>query len=522
MPRHNEPPWDYDCPHRSRCPHLDGLSAQWVGSEYRHLREQHWQLWNQIDDLDQLLREAENRIKELETENDRLRAQFIALHRKQFKKERHVKKRQKRTDNDTADATPAHGHDPPPRKRGAPVGHPGWFRPPPDHIDEVVDVPAPSRCPHCASDRLTPMDDIAEHLQEDIVLRPQTVVTHFRHQQAFCPRCHRAVIQLAPNELPNAHIGPVAKSTATYLRYAMGLTYRKVRSFFRDLFGLDFVPASAMAFDRLAAKKAEPLYEDLRDKVKASPLIYVDETSWREDGHNAFLWFAGNPDLAFFHIDSHRSAAVAQTILGESFPGTLVSDAYAVYNAIQAKARQACLAHITRNAKDIHQELLLLKKRSRDAQAEGFLTRIASFFSHVCDKANQLPHKGLPKKDARTLQNHFLRELDRLCAKPLKHPKAETFRNRLLHIERDRLFTFLMHPGVHHTNNHAEQSIRLFVIFRKLSFGTRSQEGSKTHSILASLCATAKRQGHHPRDFLETLLISDIRAAHTLLYNDSS
>ena len=36
-----------------------------------------------------------------------------------------------------------------PKKRGAPVGHPGWFRPTPAQYDWAEDVPAPKRCPHC-------------------------------------------------------------------------------------------------------------------------------------------------------------------------------------------------------------------------------------------------------------------------------------------------------------------------------------------------------------------------------------
>jgi hypothetical protein len=36
-----------------------------------------------------------------------------------------------------------------PRKRGAPVGHPGWFRPTPTEYDALVEVAAPTDCPRC-------------------------------------------------------------------------------------------------------------------------------------------------------------------------------------------------------------------------------------------------------------------------------------------------------------------------------------------------------------------------------------
>jgi hypothetical protein len=85
----------------------------------------------------------------------------------------------------------------------------------------------------------------------------------------------------------------------------------RVAEVFKDLFGLECVPASALGFDRQAARKGMPLYEDLREKIKASEVIHADETSWRNDGIGHYAWYAGNNDLAFFHIDQHRSTEVA-------------------------------------------------------------------------------------------------------------------------------------------------------------------------------------------------------------------
>jgi hypothetical protein len=53
-------------------------------------------------------------------------------------------------------------------------------------------------------------------------------------------------------------------------------------------------------------------------------------------------------------------------------------------------------------------------------------------------------------------------------------------------------------------------------------FGTRSQKGLKTHSIIPSLVQTAKRQGVHPLAFLKTLLTADSATAQAVLYNNSS
>jgi transposase len=202
---------------------------------------------------------------------------------------------------------------------------------------------------------LTPLEQSLDHLQEDIVIQPRPLVTRYRHGQAFCVRCRQTVVQAGAGELLNAPIGPVAKSAAIYLRYRIGISYRKTAELFRELFGLKFVPASAVGFDRKAAARGAPIYEDLRQKVRASDVIHADETSWRSNGLAHFVWFAGNEKLALFHIDRHRSAAVAKTLLGENFDGTLVRDRYAAYNGI-GKDWQSCLAHIITKAKEISRE----------------------------------------------------------------------------------------------------------------------------------------------------------------------
>jgi hypothetical protein len=366
------------------------------------------------------------------------------------------------------------------------------------------------------------VNDISEHLQEDIVLQPHTVVTRYLHKAAFCSRCNRTVVQAGKDELLNAPIGPVAKSVAIYLRYRIGMTYRKVQEVFEHLFGLSFVAASAVGFDRQAVVKGAAIYEDLREKIRASAAVHADETSWRNDGVGHFAWYAGNPDLAFFHIDRHRSTEVAQSILGSKFQGVLIADRYAAYNGVNAKARQACLAHLITRAKEITQELTLIEDAARDKKAADFCTDISAFFSKACSVGRKFLSGTLQWNQAPRIKRQLALELKRLCAGTLSYKPAETLRASLFGKDQKHLFTFLRHPGVQPTNNQAEQSIRFLVIFRKIMFGTRSLSGLKTHSILPSLVLTAIRQNRNPRDFFQTLLTSDTAHAQAALYRNST
>jgi transposase len=470
-----------------------------------------------IDDFYGDLKVRDDRIRVLERENAELKAKLQALHHRQFKPNK--KKDAENGGKDVESASSSSEGEK--KKRGAPVGHPGWVRPKPDRIDRTVYVPAPTICPHCQSEDLTAMKESAEHFQEDIVIQPRTLVTRYLHGQALCARCNRPVVQAGEGELLNAPIGPVAKSVALYLRYRIGIPYRKTAELFRELFGLKFVPASALGFDRKAAARGTPIYEDLREKIRASDVVHADETSWRSDGEGHFVWFAGNENLAFFHIDRHRSADVAKTIFGEDFDGTLVRDRYAAYNGIGTDW-QACIAHIITKAKEISGEHALLPQTEKDTATGPFCTRVRDLCSRLCDVGQKLESGDIPWKAAATFEKRFVTELNHICKPTLRFKPAETLRTFLAGPEQKFLFTFLRRPGVPPTNNHAEQSLRHLVIFRKICFGTRSESGLKTHSILPSLVQTARRQGVHPRKFLQTLLTADTPTAQAALYNNSS
>ncbi len=82
---------------------------------------------------------------------------------------------------------------------------------------------------------------------------------------------------------------------------------------------------------------------------------------------------------------------------------------------------------------------------------------------------------------------------------------------------------FLATPPFHrrHHISHAEQSLRLPVIFRKICFGNRSVAGAQTLSVNLLLLTTAKRQARDPLAFLQALLLRGPSTAQPLLYRNS-
>jgi hypothetical protein len=191
------------------------LSTKWVYGQFRGAEEQYQQHLRIYDRLQETLSECRKKIVKLERENAELKAKYLLIHQRQFKankkpkKQRDIGDKEKRT-----------------KKRGAPVGHQGWSRAKPRRIAKVVHVEAPTHCPYCHDDDLVRLSETSEHIQEDIAPPPPPITTKYVHELAWCGRCGKVVSKTGEDEIPGAHIGPLVKATAIYLRQDIGITYR--------------------------------------------------------------------------------------------------------------------------------------------------------------------------------------------------------------------------------------------------------------------------------------------------------
>ena len=101
-------------------------------------------------------------------------------------------------------------------------------------------------------------------------------------------------------------------------------------------------------------------------------------------------------------------------------------------------------------------------------------------------------------------------------ARASKHPCAALSKRLLRH--EDELFQFVLVDGLSASNNLAERSIRPLVVIRKISGGSRSEEGTKTRMGLASLFETWQARKLNPFDeCLKVLKQADASSTETAL-----
>jgi len=387
-----------------------------------------------------------------------------------------------------------------PKPPGRKPGHPAAFRstPPPEAITETLQVPL-TQCPHCGGP-VEHVQDNAPVFETDLpALKP--VSRRFDTQSGWCPRCRRRVRSRHPGQTSSAagaarsHVGPHAAALAADLKHRLGLPFRKVVDLFHSYFGIDITAGALAQASQRLARLAQPAYQHLQQQLRASKAVHADETGWRIGGSSAWLWDFATPELTLYVIRPSRAHQVVEEVLGQRFPGVLVSDGLPTYDAVYPAQRQLCLAHLLRRATDL----------------EKVQTRGAVRFPRA---VNRLLERALALKTrSPTLSAHGLAvargrieaALDRLLDYHRTNPENEKFAAHLFK-HRDHLFTFLDEPGVAATNNLAERQLRPAVVARKLSAGNRSQRGAHTHAVLASLAATCRQQGRRFTELAARLL----------------
>ena len=504
------PKHEHKCPHVSHCPHLGGAALGTLVLLANGEEQSRRALHATID--------AERaRNERLVAENERLKRELdqVKLELKLERQNKFATNQQKRDSGDkTASATPPAASDTK-KKRGAPVGHPGWSRKTPTAYDWAIDVSAPARCPQCQG-HVTTGDSVAPagHLQEDIIDGRYRVVL-YRHEAARCDDCGKLVQKPGDGEILNSRIGPHLRSTAIYLRNVIGISYRKIPKALEEMFGITFTPAALIGFETMLAEKAKPIVDDIAKKLGSSDgAVHADETYWTLNGQRAYYWVHCDARYAHFQFDTSRSGQVSRDVLGEHFTGTLVTDCYAGYEAHIAGAKQKCQSHLARTARD-------WQKLTEDGSADfAFFEAIREFVRKGC-RFHRLRQQGQLTEAQQETEKVWLRErLLQLIAFPVSREKAVTLQKRILKHQHEWL-VFLNDPRVPPTNNEAERALRPLVVLRKITFGHRSDAGAVRMARLMTVAETAKRHGHRPSDIYYRLFTRSPGQVLRRLYDDS-
>ncbi len=132
------------------------------------------------------------------------------------------------------------------------------------------------------------------------------------------------------------------------------------------------------------------------DCIRASPVVHADETGWRQNGNNGYVWTFSTPTERYF-LRRGRGKAVVDEALGEAFSGVLVSDFYAAYHHYDGP-KQRCWAHLLRDIHDLRALYLKDAPLARWAAAVHRLYEEAKAFSHPQARRRRTAQLALERK----------------------------------------------------------------------------------------------------------------------------
>jgi transposase len=310
-------------------------------------------------------------------------------------------------------------------------------------------------------------------------------VTEHQIHTLECPHCGCRCFGQLPHTVPKGCFGPGVVAVVTTMSSLGRLSQRIIAQLLKDLFELDVSGGQISRLQSIGRRALQPAYDHIVADVRDSAAVNIDETGWRENGSKAWLWTVVGRRGMVFAIRRSRSRSILTELLGEAYQGIVGSDRYAAYSHLEDHRHQFCWAHLIRD----FQAMI-----DRGAASAGIGTRLKDGGQELIHHWNRLRSGEIRRG---TFDAHFRRLraeiLDALCeGSQCDHAKtAETCRR--LGNECSSLFVFVDHPGVSPTNNAAEQALRKSVIFRKLSFGTEEQTGSRNLCVILSIVETCRR-----------------------------
>jgi len=376
------------------------------------------------------------------------------------------------------------------RKKGAQPGHPLKQRPllPADHT-----IPCkPVSCRRCG--QLLHGDDPGPLRHQVLELPPiRPNVTEYQLHRLACPCCGITTCAALPAGVPTGGQGPRLQAVLALLTGAYRLSKRLVERLCDDLLSVPISAGQVCAMEAETAAATEPVVKELRDYVRSQP-ANVDETGWRENRQRGWLWTVVTKAVTVFTITLSRAGSVVRGLIDPSAGQVITTDRYKGYLWLPLRQRQICWAHLIRDF-----QAMVDRENVGSAIGEELLCCAEDLFTWWYRVRDGTLRRSTFRRYVAELRPWVRSQLEAgsvcACAKT-----AGTCRE-MLGVE-PALWTFVRTEGIEPTNNAAERALRHAVQWRKTSYGTDSEAGSRFVENILSVVETCRQQSCNVLEYL--------------------
>ena len=213
-------------------------------------------------------------------------------------------------------------------------------------------IHAPESCPECGTGLSGGWVQRTREVIE-IPVAPAEVVEHVfvARMCALCRKRRMSQDSLQRLAMGRRRLGANLVSLIVTLREEGRLPVRSIQWYLRTVHQLKLSVGAIVGAVHEAAREAQPAVAAVLERIRGSPVVHADETGWRQDGANGYVWTFSTPTDRYF-VRRGRGKGVVDEVLGESFSGVLVSDFYAAYNHYPG-LKQRCWAHLLRDIREL-------------------------------------------------------------------------------------------------------------------------------------------------------------------------
>lgn len=379
------------------------------------------------------------------------------------------------------------------RKRGGQPGHPKHERPliPASQCKEVNPL-KPTECRRCGAElKGSDPDPLRHQVWELPVIKPE--VTEYQRHRLACPCCGETTCAELPAGLPTGQSGPRLVAFTALLMACFRQSKRRTALFLETIFNQPCCPALTVKMQTQATAAVTPAYKELAEQLPTEQQVSIDESPTKQGQSKTWLWVMVARTFTFFVVRATKGAAVLEEVLTDEFRGIVNCDRAKAY--WKRGRLQWCWAHLQRD----FQALI----DSKDNQAKRLGHDLMRQTRKLFNAWKRYRDGTITWSGFRRLMKPIREKTDALLLRGVYSGNA-TFAGICteLHNHREWLWTFVEHQGIEPTNNASERALRHGVIWRKLSFGTQSNGGSRFVETMLTTIETCRRQNRSVFDYL--------------------
>ncbi len=362
-------------------------------------------------------------------------------------------------------------------KGGAKEGHEGVGRSSisREEADEITRIETICTCPECEKE----LEKMSTRGRSVVDIDPITIKKIiYQLERKKCPICRKVYTAKAPEVMPKFLYGNNILSYLAVEHFVNGITIGSLEN------RLNIGTGSILSIFNKLAEILESVPHKLEEEYRNSIVKHADETGWRYDGQNGYVYLFCTPDISLFKFKKTRAAIVPKEVFGEkTAPGVLVVDRYSGYNKLPCKI-QYCYAHLLRTIQDLEKEFPDNIEIINFIETTSPLLARAMSLKRLVDNDEDDYYRMAIKT-----KNRIIQEMNKEANHQAIQRIQDIFRKNT-----ERLYHWVDDINVPADNNRAERELRPLVIARKLSFGSNSVKSAKTRETMMSVLLTLRKK----------------------------